>query len=146
MAGKLLLFLTTRASGGQGKSNKQHVTIINHKEKKSLHKARQRAPWVAQQQSRSHFPIGVNVPSTRPLTVRVLQLGDGGHEGLLGHVAGRLLHEWLLVWAVQLLRELHRLQGCQAASHAVDDRDALCLRGVQTWEKGESVAECQHWG
>lgn len=51
-----------------------------------------------------------------------------------------LLHQRLLVRAVQLLRELHRLQGCQAAGHAVDDGDTLSLRGVQTWERGESRA------
>lgn len=51
-----------------------------------------------------------------------------------------LLHQRLLVWAVQLLGELHGLQGCQAASHAVDDGDTLSLRGVQTWEQGESRA------
>lgn len=70
---------------------------------------------------------------TRPaLTVRVLQLSHGGHEGLLGQVAARaLLQEWLLVRAVQLLGELRRLQGRQAARHTVDDRDALRLRGVE---------------
>lgn len=57
MTGKLLLFLTTRASGGQGKSNKQYVTIITHKEKNPRTK-----PGREQQQSRSHFPIGVNFP------------------------------------------------------------------------------------
>lgn len=62
----------------------------------------------------------------------VLQLRDGRHEGLLGHVAaGALLHEGLLVRAVQLLGELDRLQGCQTAGHTVDDRDALCLGGVE---------------
>lgn len=66
------------------------------------------------------------------LTVRVLQLSHGCHEGLLGHVAaGALLHEGLLVGAVQLLGELDRLQGCQAAGHTVDDGDALCLGGVE---------------
>lgn len=45
--------------------------------------------------------------------------------------AWALLHEGLLVRAVQLLRELHRLQGCQAAGHTVDDGDALCLGGVE---------------
>lgn len=69
---------------------------------------------------------------TPVLTVRVLQLSHSGHEGLLGHVAARaLLHEGLLVRAVQLLGELHRLQGCQAAGHTVDDGDTLCLGGVQ---------------
>ena len=43
--------------------------------------------------------------------------------------AWALLHEGLLVRAVQLLGELDGLQGCQAASHAVDDRDALSLGG-----------------
>lgn len=46
--------------------------------------------------------------------------------------ARALLHEGLLVRAVQLLGELHRLQGCQAAGHTVDDGDALCLGGVET--------------
>lgn len=45
--------------------------------------------------------------------------------------AGALLHEGLLVGAVQLLRELDGLQGCQAAGHTVDDGDALCLRRVE---------------
>lgn len=55
-------------------------------------------------------------------------------------MAGGLLHQRLLVWAVELLGELDRLQGCQAAGHAVDDGDTLSLRGVQTWERGESRA------
>lgn len=64
--------------------------------------------------------------------MRVLQLSHGGHEGLLGQVAARaLLQERLLVRAVQLLGELRRLQGRQAARHTVDDRDALRLRGVE---------------
>ena len=64
--------------------------------------------------------------------MRVLQLGHSGHEGLLGHVAAwALLHERLLVRAVQLLGKLHWLQGCQAAGHTVDDGDALCLGGVE---------------
>lgn len=33
--------------------------------------------------------------------------------------------------AVQLLGELDGLQGCQAAGHTVDDRDTLCLGGVE---------------
>lgn len=45
--------------------------------------------------------------------------------------AGTLLHEGLLVRAVQLLGELDGLQGCQAAGHTVDDRDALRLGGVE---------------
>lgn len=45
--------------------------------------------------------------------------------------AGTLLHEGLLVRAVQLLGELDRLKGCQAAGHTVDDGDALCLGGVE---------------
>lgn len=55
-------------------------------------------------------------------------------------MARGLLHQRLLVRAVELLGELHRLQGCQAASHAVDDGDTLSLRGVQTCEQGESGA------
>lgn len=55
-------------------------------------------------------------------------------------MARGLLHQWLLVWAVELLGELDRLQGCQAAGHTVDDGDTLSLRGVQTWERGESRA------
>lgn len=47
--------------------------------------------------------------------------------------AWALLHEGLLVRTVQLLGELHRLQGCQAAGHTVDDGDALCLGGVEAW-------------
>lgn len=45
--------------------------------------------------------------------------------------ARALLHEGLLVRAVQRLGELDGLQGCQAAGHTVDDRDALCLGGVE---------------
>ena len=45
--------------------------------------------------------------------------------------ARALLHEGLLVRAVQLLGELDGLQGCQAASHTVDDGDALSLGGVE---------------
>lgn len=45
--------------------------------------------------------------------------------------AWALLHEGLLVRAVQLLGELDGLQGCQAAGHTVDDRDTLCLGGVE---------------
>ncbi|KAL0597117.1 Protein GVQW1 [Plecturocebus cupreus] len=60
------------------------------------------------------------------------ELSDSSHEGLLGHVAAwALLHEGLLVRTVQLLRELDRLQGCQAAGHTVDDGDTLRLGGVE---------------
>lgn len=62
-----------------------------------------------------------------------LQLGHGGHEGALGHVALNRGHERLLVGGVQRLGELDRLQGGQAAAHAVDDRHALGLGGGQTW-------------
>lgn len=61
------------------------------------------------------------------LTVRVC---DCGHEGLLAHVTGRLLHQTLLVRAVELLGELHRLQRRQAARHAVDHWHRLRLRRV----------------
>ena len=67
------------------------------------------------------------------LTVGALQLGHGGHEGTLGHVALHGGHEWLLVGRVQWLGELDWLQGGQAAAHAVDDRHALCLSGGQAW-------------
>jgi hypothetical protein len=45
--------------------------------------------------------------------------------------AWALLHEGLLVRAVQLLGELDWLQGRQAACYTVDDWDALCLGGVE---------------
>lgn len=61
------------------------------------------------------------------LTVRVC---DCSHERLLAHVARRLLHQALLVGAVELLGELHRLQRCKAARHAVDHRHRLRLRCV----------------
>lgn len=67
------------------------------------------------------------------LTMGALQLGHGGHEGALGHVALHRGHERLLVGRVQRLRELDGLQGSQAAAHAVDDRHALCLCGGQAW-------------
>jgi len=41
------------------------------------------------------------------LTVRVC---DGCHERLLTHVTGGMLHQALLVGAVELLGKLHRLQ------------------------------------
>lgn len=63
------------------------------------------------------------------LTVRVC---DGGHEGLLAHVAGRLLHQARLVGAVELLGELHRLESGEAPRHAVDHRHRLGLRRAQT--------------
>lgn len=70
------------------------------------------------------------------LTVGALQLGHGGHEGALGHVALHRGHEWLLIGRVQRLRELDGLQGGQAAAHAVDDWHTLCLRGGQAWSGG----------
>lgn len=69
------------------------------------------------------------------LTVGALQLGHGGHEGALGHVALYRGHERLLVGGVQWLGELDWLQGGQAAAHAVDDGHTLCLSGGQTWCK-----------
>lgn len=45
--------------------------------------------------------------------------------------AWALLHEGLLVRTVQLLGELDRLEGRQAAGHTVDDRDTLGLGGVE---------------
>lgn len=59
--------------------------------------------------------------------MRVLYLSHGGHEGALVDVALNLLHEGLLVGWVQLLGELDRLQGCEAAPHAVDYRNTLGL-------------------
>lgn len=61
------------------------------------------------------------------LTVRVLYLGHGSHEGALVYVALDLLHEGLLVGRVQLLGELDRLQGGEAAPHAVYHGNALGL-------------------
>lgn len=58
------------------------------------------------------------------LTVRVC---DSSHEWLLAHVAGGLLHQALLVGAVELLGELHRLQRRKAAGHAVDHWYSLRL-------------------
>lgn len=52
--------------------------------------------------------------------------------------AWALLHEGLLVRAVQLLGELNRLEGCQAAGHTVDDWNTLGLGGVEACRsKGE---------
>lgn len=62
-----------------------------------------------------------------------LNLGHGGHEGALGHMALHGRHEWLLVGRVQRLGELDWLQGGQAAAHAVDDWHALGLSGGQAW-------------
>lgn len=61
------------------------------------------------------------------LTVRVLYLGHGSHEGALVYVALDLLHQGLLVGRVQLLGELDGLQGGEAAPHAVYHRNALGL-------------------
>lgn len=61
------------------------------------------------------------------LTVRVC---DGSHERLLAHVAGGLLHQALLVGAVELLGELDRLQRGEAARHAIDHWHRLRLRCV----------------
>lgn len=61
------------------------------------------------------------------LTVRVLYLRHGSHEGALVDVALDLLHEGLLVGWMQLLGELDRLQGSEAAPHAVYYRNALGL-------------------
>lgn len=55
--------------------------------------------------------------------------------------AGALLHEGLLVGAVQLLGELHGLQGCQAAGHTVDDGDALGLGRVEALCNGHDSRE-----
>lgn len=77
--------------------------------------------------------------------VGVLQLSHSSHEGWLGHVAAwALLHEGLLVRAVQLLGELDGLQGCQAAGHTVDDRDALSLGGVEALCNGHDTGEGGH--
>lgn len=59
--------------------------------------------------------------------MRVLYLGHGCHEGALVDVTLDLLHEGLLVGWVQLLGELDRLQGSEAAPHAVYYRYALGL-------------------
>lgn len=89
----------------------------------------------------THTQATVSVRSPPPvLTVGALQLGHGGHEGVLGHVALHRRHEWLLVGRVQRLGELHRLQGGQAAAHAVDDGHTLCLCGGQTWSEGAGVS------
>lgn len=58
--------------------------------------------------------------------------------------AWALLHEGLLVRAVQLLGELDGLQGCQAAGHAVDDRDTLSLGGVEALCNGHDSREGRH--
>lgn len=59
--------------------------------------------------------------------------------------ARALLHEGLLVRAVQLLRELDRLQGCQAASHTVDDWNALGLGGVEACGSKRERSEMALW-
>lgn len=64
-----------------------------------------------------------------------MRVRDGRHERLLAHVAGGLLHQALLVGAVELLGELHGLQRRQAAGHAVDHRHGLRLRRVQTYDE-----------
>lgn len=78
------------------------------------------------------------------LTVGALQLGHGGHEGALGHVALDRGHERLLVGGVQWLGELDRLQRGQAATHAVDDGHALCLSGGQTCAGQAGVSQASH--
>lgn len=75
------------------------------------------------------------------LTVRVC---DGSHEGLLAHVAGGLLHQTLLVGAVELLGELHGLQRREAARHAVDHRHRLRLRCVQACDEGKKKKKKTH--
>lgn len=84
-----------------------------------------------------HVRLRVAAPETcqEALTVGTLQLGHGGHEGTLGHVALHWWHEWLLVGRVQRLGELYWLQGGQAAAHAVDDRHTLRLCGSQACNK-----------
>ena len=56
--------------------------------------------------------------------------------------AWALLHEGLLVRAVQLLRERDGLQGCQAAGHTVDDWDTLGLGGVEACGNKREKSEC----
>lgn len=46
--------------------------------------------------------------------------------------------------AVQLLGELDWLQGCQAASHTVDDGDALRLGGVEALCNGHDSRKGCH--
>lgn len=72
------------------------------------------------------------------LTVRVC---DSSHERLLAHVAGGLLHQALLVGAVELLGELYRLQRCKAACHAVDHWHRLRLRCVQACDDKNTVSD-----
>ena len=72
-------------------------------------------------------------------------MSHSSHEGLLSHVTvWALLHEGLLVRAVQLLRELGWLQGCQAAGHTVDDWDALGLGGVEALCNGHDSGQGSH--
>lgn len=66
--------------------------------------------------------------------MRVLYLSHGSHEGTLVDVALDLLHEGLLVGWVQLLGELDRLQGSEAAPHAVYYRNTLGLGRGQAWK------------
>lgn len=70
-------------------------------------------------------------------TVRSLDLGHGGHEGVLVEVVLDLLHNRLLVRRVQLLGELDGLEGGEAAAHVVDDGNALGLGGGQTCKARE---------
>lgn len=77
-----------------------------------------------------------------------MRVCDSSHERLLAHVAGRLLHQTLLVGAVELLGELHGLQRRQAACHAVDHRHRLRLRCVQACdeEKKKPSVRLSHEG
>ena len=59
-----------------------------------------------------------------------MRVCDGSHERLLAHVAGGLLHQALLVGAVELLGELDWLQRGEAARHAIDHWHRLRLRCV----------------
>lgn len=58
--------------------------------------------------------------------------------------AWALLHEGLLVRTVQLLGELDRLEGRQAAGHTVDDRDTLGLGGVEALCNGHDSRQGRH--
>lgn len=88
-----------------------------------------------------HHPQPASDPGQGVLTMGALQLSHGRHERALGYVALHGWHERLLVRRVQRLGELDRLQGGQAAAHAVDDGHALGLSRGQAWGRRTGVSQ-----
>lgn len=111
--------------------NKSQIFTCSYKDTKLINSNRWVQLLFSAEEKFETFSLKYKMPTedSRDVVLTVW-VCDSSHERLLAHVAGRLLHQALLVRAVELLGKLHRLQCRKAARHAVDHWHRLRLRRV----------------